>query len=567
MLALILTSFITVLLFTFLGIIASKILKVKTAGLTTVFLGLVSVNTLCLLLSFAIPINILTLGGMLIGIIPFLYLQKADVINYFSNLKHQKISIFFSLPIVFAAAFISSNQPLIFDAGLYHLQSIQWIESYSVVPGLANLHGRFGFNPNIFLVFSLTTFKEIFGQPIFILNFIFFSLFTHYLIHQMYLCAAFIKNYSLLFFNAAILISVTGVWLSVPEPNVLLGLGLNLSTPTPDLIAILLPLYILTHTVNLQYTSNNNFEENGIVFFILGLYVITVKLSALPILIIPLYVLLKQKQNYKKLMGMAVLAAIVIGPWLVRNIILSGWLIYPFYHLDLFNFDWKVPIADVIFEKNCVTGWARIPSERFLEATQMRLFEWFPLWWSRFKLPEQLFYGLSFFMPLISMLLLALRIIKYNALTFVVLITAYLGALFWFFLAPDIRFGFGFLLISSLSLLMFIRVQYSPVVNKFLLLTFFVYIIYFCFNEFVFINLGDNSDQIFSDFKHRIYKPLAVKKPDDFELLNYKIGNIILYYPKHEGRCFDAALPCSMNFKKKLKARGSEIKHGFQTSH
>jgi hypothetical protein len=33
-----------------------------------------------------------------------------------------------------------------FDTGLYHLPMVNWISNYALPFGLANLHGRFGFN-------------------------------------------------------------------------------------------------------------------------------------------------------------------------------------------------------------------------------------------------------------------------------------------------------------------------------------------------------------------------------------------------------------------------------------
>ena len=53
-------------------------------------------------------------------------------------------------------------------------------------------------------------------------------------------------------------------------------------------------------------------------------YVLTVKLSA----------------GCMVLMGMVVLMS-----YLIRNYYISGWLIYPFAAIDIFNPDWKVPLS------------------------------------------------------------------------------------------------------------------------------------------------------------------------------------------------------------------------------
>src|SRR5882762_11241485 len=38
-----------------------------------------------------------------------------------------------------------------YDTGLYGAPSIRWIQTYPAIPGLANLHGRLGFNSSVFL--------------------------------------------------------------------------------------------------------------------------------------------------------------------------------------------------------------------------------------------------------------------------------------------------------------------------------------------------------------------------------------------------------------------------------
>jgi len=76
--------------------------------------------------------------------------------------------------------------PEIYDTGLYHLQAIKWIEEYAVVPGLANLHGRFGFNPNIFTFYALTSLFDVFNQEIFSVNFVIYFVFVFYFVNNIY---------------------------------------------------------------------------------------------------------------------------------------------------------------------------------------------------------------------------------------------------------------------------------------------------------------------------------------------------------------------------------------------
>lgn len=57
--------------------------------------------------------------------------------------------------LVLLFAYGSSRGYMHYDTGLYHAQSIRWIEEYGVVPGLANLHSRFGYNSAAFALCAL----------------------------------------------------------------------------------------------------------------------------------------------------------------------------------------------------------------------------------------------------------------------------------------------------------------------------------------------------------------------------------------------------------------------------
>lgn len=52
-----------------------------------------------------------------------------------------------------------------YDTGLYHAQAIRWIEEYGVVPGLANLHSRFGYNSASFALSAFFSETWLIGRP------------------------------------------------------------------------------------------------------------------------------------------------------------------------------------------------------------------------------------------------------------------------------------------------------------------------------------------------------------------------------------------------------------------
>ena len=61
------------------------------------------------------------------------------------DLRWKKSDLFLIVPLVFFAVSILGRQ-VYNDYYLYYLDTIRWINEYAVVPGLANVHSRFGFN-------------------------------------------------------------------------------------------------------------------------------------------------------------------------------------------------------------------------------------------------------------------------------------------------------------------------------------------------------------------------------------------------------------------------------------
>ncbi|OCC28674.1 putative membrane protein [Leptospira interrogans serovar Canicola] len=172
-------------LFSF-GILAEKILKVKFQFTDRVLVGLSVTNTLVSLVSLFLPITILVLFIFLSFCFVFLYFERKNLKLLTFGLIHKNIIVIITFPFLLSALVFSLNPPFAYDSGLYHIQSIKWIQEYSVVPGLANLHGRFGFNPNIFTIFALTSLKEIFKQEIFSVNFVIYSILVLHSINRIY---------------------------------------------------------------------------------------------------------------------------------------------------------------------------------------------------------------------------------------------------------------------------------------------------------------------------------------------------------------------------------------------
>ena len=472
MIAILISSILLVFESIILGTAFSKIFNIKCNNFEKVLIGFVFLNTISSIVSVFQPVNLYTLlWTFLCSLLIFLFI-KPELKKTIDAVSRKKNIIILSSPILITGLLLSINSPLIYDSGLYHIQSIKWIEEYSTIPGLANLHSRFGFNPNIFTLFALTSLTEIFGQEIFSINFTLFSLITLYFIRKLYaeiekgiISSTFIFNVILLF--------------------VLLSLIKNLSSPTPDFIATAFPLFVFSNYMNITYGKEEPNFKNYIPILIIIIYSLTVKLATAPLLLFFLLIFKNENFTLKHILLSLAIILFVTVPWIIRNIILTGWLIYPFPYLDMFTFDWKVPLSKVLEEKTSITGWARYPGDQHVVIGSMPIIEWFPIWIKNLAFYYKVLFIISILSPLISLLLYLTKKIHLTFQQILIISTSFLGVIFWFLLAPDIRFGKSFLIVSAFYPLTFLKFNFKNFrirVYKYFLIftsTFLLFTIYF----------------------------------------------------------------------------------------
>ena len=111
-----------------------------------VSVAVLQVWTLALPIHLSAPLMLLALG--LVGLVA----NWPHLVHQLSNeLTKSKIRNFIYVAIVFILATRSTGPCDYYDTGLYGLPAVRWAQTYPVVPGLVNLHGRLGFNSSAFL--------------------------------------------------------------------------------------------------------------------------------------------------------------------------------------------------------------------------------------------------------------------------------------------------------------------------------------------------------------------------------------------------------------------------------
>lgn len=374
-----------------------------------------------------------------------------------------------------------------FDNLNYHAQSIRWLEDYGIVKGLGNLHTRLAYNSAFFPLQALFSFAWAGKMSLHSLNgflWVFAMCFCcfgrgkgHLESIRLSDCFRF-----LLFLVAA-------------------RRGLVGATPSADF----LPLF-LTGYVFIKWCENNEREKNcrelQLLLSLLCVFCVSVKLSAAMLACFCLHPFCNMvaDRNWRGLAGFILGCVAVSAPFLARNILLSGWLIYPFPWLDLFAVDWKIPSLVAISDAAAIRAYALFGEAwnwRYCYLHHTPIF-WFTQWFSENTFWERIAVGVdAVFFPLCCFLYL-IRTRKKTTKRYdgVVFGTAFAGFMYLMLTAPSLRFGiwwvFSGLVMTCWMLSDWITYHFSRKKRTHLLplLTRAVYVAYVVYALVVFVKLN-----------------------------------------------------------------------------
>ena len=385
-------------------------------------------------LSFFIPLagvahGILLAGGLLC------YLSQRNSIHqqlsaYIQAAKAAgKGKLLFTGIAALYVLYISSQQSLSYDEGLYYAQFIKWMQHYKVVPGLANLHERFGFNSHWHVLSAVFNFSWISGIADNHINGVVYLLTLVYLLPRR-------QDASFLTLLKAGML----VMMSMPQFCVY-----NTTAPAADMviyyISCLLIVVWLEHSVNGQSQLSG---DNSVFLLLAPVFLITVKVSSIPVLIITAVLLWQvlRTKNYVQLIMLCGIAAIILLPWIARNVILTGYILFPIALPDVFHLDWAVS-TDVIrattkdihiFAFYRVVDASRFASESFLQ----HYISWF-------KESVRIYDKLLILAAFAALPLIFFRRKNLPSGTLPLFAFLLLGLVYWIFQAPDPRFGYSYL--------------------------------------------------------------------------------------------------------------------------
>ena len=318
-----------------------------------------------------------------------------------------------------------------YDSGLYHFQTIRWMNEEPIVFGIGNLHWRLALNQSYFGFLALMNLAPFWN-----------------------------KGYAaggicLLILTLATLIE-TGLgqsarWRWIFGAGLLVFLGVvagSTVNPSPDNAVALLEVAIfllLFRALQPCAADASDARRHAMAALILCVAVFCTKFSSaafvLGIIVILAVTLLRANAIRQVFSPRVVIFAAVLGAvHLARGFILSGAPFFPATWFGAWQLEWAVPIELARMETALIKSWAKVPGANHSDVTAMGgvwIFDW---------LGRQGYGSLTLFASGFALMLLNLarlkrdRYVRPERELFLLYVPTVIALVFWFLSAPDVRF-------------------------------------------------------------------------------------------------------------------------------
>jgi len=428
------------------GILFTKIFSIKNCNVIILqVLGLFFYTIITSFFAFFIRINIEYYLLILCVNILLTYSYRETVKDYIYSIlrSFKKFKVEYKILYLFLFFVIlaqSSTKPYLIDNETYYIQTIKWINEFGYVKGLANVHMFFGQNSSWHVLqagFNFPFFSNFYND----LNGFLFAIFGFLAIEK-------ISNYNrenIQSFSLGLVILFS------------LFLMQFVNAPSPDLIIFLITPYIFyLFIINYKNITTNDFK----IILSLVLFLCFVKVTMVLLLVLLVILFIKNLKNLKiALWKYTLLSVTILGLFVAKNAIISGYLLYPIAQIDIINFDWKVPKALLEFYKlgTYLEGMSNI------DVSQLGFLEKIKVWITLPKLDG--LFNKAFVLLLIIFPLFIYKS-KDKSSLFIIYILAILQLAILWFTSPQYRFFFVF--VSFLTIQVFVTLIKSKKVGLYL---------------------------------------------------------------------------------------------------
>lgn len=429
-----------------------------------------------------------------------------------------------------------------YDSDLYHAQSIRWIEEYGVVRGLGNLHTRLAYNSASFCVSALYSMKFLTGQSCHCC-----AGFLAYIITLM--CRDLFKKNQILkptMANAARIVAIYYVLMIFDE----------MVSPASDYFMVLLALGVIILFLELLDEKVKDYYPYGMLS-LMTLVVLSIKISGLFLILLvvyPAYLLIKDKK-YGIIAGFLLAGVLTILPFVLRNVLLSGYLVYPYPAIDVLDAEYKIPkgVAEYDSKEIQVYGRGYTDVTRFEEPFST----WIKPWFSNLSAMNKLFFILGIFGILLGIGLFIFIVVKKRTelLPYMLVVSVMdICFLFWMGTSPNLRYGCLFLFMAPILSWVLFYVIFLEKLNRF-----------YVFTSIAALFLAYKALTFGGEVLGSINFSYLVRQQDygRYEVVSYELNGVDIYIPTEGNQVGYEPFP-SAPFEPEAQLMGNDVKDGFK---
>lgn len=341
---------------------------------------------------------------------------------------------FFYVCFVLLIAFFTSRGEFHTDTNIYHAAAIRIYEEYGLVKGIGNLQLHYAYNSSYLAFASIFSFKWLLGQSLHTTTGFLETIMCLYAFHGL---RDFMRHKN----------HVTDMM----RAGVLLYTLVNVTrsmSPATDYAAMYFALFIITAWCENLFERQNDLTVYSLLS-VAAVFTATLKFSSCLLVIVTIYpaCLLVREKRWREIGAYLLCGCVILCPFFIRNYYISGWLLYPFDRIDLFQTVWKIPKEYLLHDANQIKVWGRCLYD--VEKVDEPVRQWLPVWWEHQFRYEKMFLGSVVLSAILQLILLCMRIWhkrEFRPAFAALYLAIWANIAVWFCMAPFIRYGLAFLI-------------------------------------------------------------------------------------------------------------------------
>ncbi|MFD2823632.1 LIC_10190 family membrane protein [Lacinutrix iliipiscaria] len=418
-----------------IGITVNRVLQLQKQDVViTLFFGFFGVSLITGFWAIPLAINLNFYSALFIIVLVLGLLNRKQLVNYWKQFIAEILvlhSFFKGFLVIISVLILAqcASPPFIVDNESYYIQTIKWLNEYGLVHGLVNLHPFLGQTSGWHILqsafnfsFIYNGFNDLSGLALLLGN-----------VYGIFKLNAFVTKKEKSKLNLAF--GLFPLW------NVFFFQFI--SAPSPD-VAIYVLSFILIHQFIVCYS--NYTKHSFLAVAMLALFISFIKLTGLVFCLFPL-ILYKRYYIYTRASTsiLVLFGSLTLLLFAVKNLILSGNLLFPFQGIDSLKAAWCLPHSIETYFANYMQpyGYHLSPEAYEKASIAFRLKTWLFA-----PLPHGLFN-----IVMIGFLVIIPFVIRkfFNTKAFWIIYgIAILNMIALFFSSPQYRFFFPFILGFSL---------------------------------------------------------------------------------------------------------------------